>query len=137
MKSKKQIKVEVSRQLRENQTEAEEKLWWMLRNRYFLGHKFRRQHIIDGFILDFYCPRIRLGIELDGDIHLKQRDYDNAWDRIIKNKGIKIIRFRNSEVFQSPDKVIEIIVNSVKIGPLHGVERGDPDEVGVGEEEQR
>src|SRR3989338_967715 len=93
-------KIEFARFLRKEQTKAELTMWWLLRNRWFLGYKFRRQYIVCGFILDFYCPTHRLGIELDGPIHLAQVDYDKERQRIIEEQGIKIIRFTNEQLFK-------------------------------------
>jgi len=72
MESKKRIKIALARKFRKESTGAEERLWWLLRNRFMLGFKFRRQYLFRGFIIDFYCPQARLAIELDGGIHEKQ-----------------------------------------------------------------
>jgi very-short-patch-repair endonuclease len=71
----KEIKKRFARQLRQEQTKAEKIVWEQLRNRKFKGLKFRRQHVIEGFILDFYCPDAKLGIEVDGNIHQKALDH--------------------------------------------------------------
>jgi len=125
MRSKKQLKVEIARKLRKQQTSAEERLWWLLRNRFMLGYKFRRQFVYKGFILDFYCPAVRLGIEVDGKVHLKQKDYDIARQRILNNHNIKIIRFTNNEIFNKPVQVLKQITSTLPIGPLLEKERGD------------
>jgi very-short-patch-repair endonuclease len=121
------VKVIRARQLRKKQTKAEERLWWILRNSNFLGYKFRRQHVFRGFILDFYCPRARLGIEVDGRIHEKQKDYDNARDQILESHGIKIIRFSNVEMLYNSVRVINAILKQLPglSGLLHFVEKGD------------
>ena len=67
-----------SRELRQPLTPAERKLWTMLRNRNLAGYKFRRQHLIGHFIVDFYCAQVRLVVEIDGDIHSRQVEYDAA-----------------------------------------------------------
>ncbi|OGC05812.1 hypothetical protein A2230_00740 [candidate division WOR-1 bacterium RIFOXYA2_FULL_36_21] len=93
-----EIKRNFARALRKNQTELEKTVWGFLRNRKFMNLKFRRQHVIEGFVLDFYCHSIKLGIEIDGNIHLKRKDYDNLRQEIIESKGITIIRFSNKEI---------------------------------------
>ncbi len=86
--------------LRKSQTEAEKLLWKILRDRNLAHLKFRRQHPIDRFIVDFYCHKLQLIIELDGDVH----DLETAKEKDIKREnklkalGLKIIRFRNEQV---------------------------------------
>ena len=82
-------KVLRARALRKELTGAEQVLWQHLRNRKFLNKKFRRQHVFCGFILDFYCPEERLGIELDGSVHLKQKDYDALRQKIIEDNEVE------------------------------------------------
>lgn len=133
MKSRKQVKIEMARKLRINQTFAEEILWNSLRARKFFGVKFRRQYVFVGFILDFYCSAYRLGIELDGEIHNKQKEYDQARDRILKEQGIKVIRLNNKDIINKLEESIEIINNQITILanqkpsncvlPLHKMER--------------
>jgi very-short-patch-repair endonuclease len=99
--------------LRKNQTEAEEILWQLLRNRKLGGFKFRRQHpISEGFILDFYCPEVRLAIELDGAYHKeeKQQEYDEGRTYELEKYGIKVIRFWNSEIENSAEQVLTCIL---------------------------
>lgn len=101
-----------ARALRKNQTKAEQFLWTELRNRNFLGYKFRRQHPIgNSYIVDFYCAKKRLIIEIDGAIHdelcVKENDEDR--EEFLKNLGYKVIRIRNDEVFDQLEKVVEKI----------------------------
>jgi very-short-patch-repair endonuclease len=110
MESKKRVKIELARKYRQEPTKAEERLWWLLRNRFMLGFKFRRQYLFRGFIIDFYCPRARLAIELDGGIHEKQQEYDQARQKLIENYGIRMLRFKNMELFKSPDDVLNKII---------------------------
>ena len=126
MKSKKRLKIEAARDLRKKQTKAEERMWWLLRDREMQGYKFRRQYICKGFIMDFYCPAGRLGIELDGKVHMKQKDYDKLRQNVIEEDRIKLLRFKNSEVFNKPDKVLQTIIDNLSSGPLLEEERGDP-----------
>jgi very-short-patch-repair endonuclease len=80
------------------------------------NYKFRRQHPICGYILDFYCQEIRLGIEVDGEVHQTQEQiaYDNQRSIDLSEIGIKVIRFRNSEVIRSVDEVLQQILLSLE-----------------------
>ncbi|MFA5931765.1 MAG: endonuclease domain-containing protein [Candidatus Paceibacterota bacterium] len=103
-----------ARYLRKEETKAEKMLWQELRNKK-LGIKFRRQHPIDKFILDFYAPEINLAIELDGSIHTENKEYDKMRTEHLKSKNINVIRFWNSEVENNLKKVI----NKIKaVSPL-------------------
>jgi 16S rRNA (guanine527-N7)-methyltransferase len=100
-----------AREMRKNPTRAEEVLWEQLRFDQ-LGVRFRRQHPISGKILDFYCHDAQLGIELDGGIHLQkeQRESDKEKEYILNElHGIRILRFRNDEVLDHLEKVLETI----------------------------
>jgi very-short-patch-repair endonuclease len=98
-----------SRELRRDQTEAEKILWQYLRNRHLTGRKFRRQYVFKGFILDFYCAEEKIAIELDGPIHIKQKDYDAARQEFIEDNGIKVIRFKNEMVLNDINSVLSSI----------------------------
>jgi len=99
---------EYAKQMRRNSTEAEEILWQRLRNKQVAGLKFRRQHPVDRFIVDFYCHEINLAVELDGTIHdeTEQRELDKGRSETLKEFGINVIRFRNEEVFDNIENVI-------------------------------
>jgi len=107
---------ERARKLRKNPTPAEAALWEHLRNDQLNGLKFRRQHPISGFILGFYCKKARLGIELDGSVHLDpdQKDLDIERTRELEDAGIMILRFWNREVLESMSEVLEKIKKSVE-----------------------
>jgi very-short-patch-repair endonuclease len=96
--------------LRENMTTSEKALWEILK-RGIDGYKFRRQHPIDIFIADFYCHKARLVIEIDGDIHNigEIHEYDEGRTDELENYGIKVIRFKNQEVNDNIEQVIETI----------------------------
>ena len=79
-------------------------MWELLRNNK-VGHKIRRQHIIDNFIADFVCLRKKLVIEIDGEIHLKQREYDELRTARLGELGYEVIRFTNEAVFDNPNWV--------------------------------
>ncbi|SDG96591.1 Very-short-patch-repair endonuclease [Dyadobacter soli] len=96
--------------LRKRETEAEKVLWEKLSNKQ-LGVKFRRQHPLYRFVVDFYCHELRLVVEVDGSVHdsSEQTEYDEFRTMLINQLDIKVIRFRNDEVFNELDKVLEII----------------------------
>lgn len=100
--------IERCRELRKNPTEAESLLWDQLRHNQLNGWKFRRQHPMIGFILDFYCSKVRLGIELDGEVHKnpEQLEIDEERTLELNDHGIEIIRFWNSEVVNSIENVL-------------------------------
>ena len=94
-------------ELRKKMTEAEKKLWEVLKNKKLGGFKFRRQHPILKFILDFYCHEAKLGIEIDGEVHNSkgQKFYDDDRTEILKEYGINIIRFYNDEIIDNLEEV--------------------------------
>ncbi|HEU0016604.1 MAG TPA: DUF559 domain-containing protein [Longimicrobium sp.] len=91
--------LDAARKLRRDTTPAEDELWTVLRGHQLGGFHFRRQHPIGGFILDFYCARKRVCVELDGPGHDAQQEYDQARTEALATVGIRVIRFRNEEVF--------------------------------------
>ena len=97
--------LQAARELRQPQTPAEQKLWSRLRNRQLNGYKFRRQHPIDRFIIDFYCDEAKLCIEIDGDSHAEQIEYDQARTAYLNEVGYTVIRFTNREVFNQCEAV--------------------------------
>ena len=99
-----------ARALRHNSTEAEKRLWAILRNRKLDGWKFRRQVPIDSFVVDFCCIEARLIVELDGGQHADEKEYyDDLRTRQLKTFGFRVIRFWNSEVLQETEGVIQEI----------------------------
>ena len=101
---------ELRRDLRSGKTAAEAKLWKCLQ-RSQLGVKFRRQHSVGKYILDFYCPALRLAIELDGDGHFNPiaNEYDAEREAFLKSHGISVLRFENREIFENLDFLLEAI----------------------------
>ena len=95
-----------AKELRKQPTSAEKILWEYLRDRRLLGLKFRRQHPLGTYIVDFYCPAFRLVVEIDGEIHRYQEVDDQARTDQLEEKGYKVIRFWNFEVEQNLDTVI-------------------------------
>lgn len=98
-----------AKKLRRTQTPAESLLWKQLRNKRFANLKFRRQHPIKNYIVDFYCHAKRLVIELDGSIHdieeVKNNDISREDD--LKAMGLKVIRFTNDDIFKSMHAVLD------------------------------
>ena len=102
---------ERARELRKPLTPAEKILWDNLRGRKCQGLKFRRQHPIGRFIVDFYCAEIRLIIELDGGIHLGREAYDEERTKILEREGYHVMRFANEAVIQQLDTVLNCILH--------------------------
>jgi very-short-patch-repair endonuclease len=75
--------------------------------------KFRRQHVIEGFIVDLYCHQVRLAIEIDGMVHKRQRDYDELRQNLIEDEGINLIRVSNVEIEKDINNLLERIRDSV------------------------
>ncbi len=109
-KNKKNLK-EYRRELRKKMTPAEIALWQMLRNRQLDGVRFFRQYSIDNYILDFYSPKFFLAIELDGDYHFDsyQIEQDKKRTQYLLEKGIRVLRFENFEVFEYPQRTLDEI----------------------------
>src|SRR3989344_3942833 len=104
----------VRKQLRNNMSQPEQILWYWLRGQRLNGYKFRRQYSIGNIVVDFYCPKARLAIEIDGDSHFvgeiaQQKDIKR--DQFLISQGIKVVRFKNSDVSESIDGVTEIIIS--------------------------
>jgi len=104
-----EIKKKFARCLRKKGTAAEEKLWRIIRNRRLCKEKFRRQHVIEGFVVDFYCMKYKLAIELDGPIHNRRREYDRERENIISSEGVRMLRFKNEEVMKNTESVLRTI----------------------------
>ena len=100
---KRSLKVALAKAQRQEPTAAEAAAWALLRNRRCLGLKFRRQHVIRGFIVDFYCPELRLGVEVDGAVHRdrSQAEYDEARSRALATAGIGVVRISNEQVSEA------------------------------------
>lgn len=98
-------------------TLAEVKLWNILKGREFTNYKFRRQHGIGPFIVDFYCPKLKLVIELDGSQHLEAKNiiYDRKRTKYFNSLNIKVIRFSNNEVLGNIAGVCMKIEDNIKI----------------------
>lgn len=111
--------IRIARELRRDQTPAEQIMWELLRNRKFNGKKFLRQHPIivndvfdeiDFFIADFYCHEQKLVLEIDGKIHDYQKEHDQQRDLIMSEMGLNVLRVQNEEIFTN----IENVKNKIK-----------------------
>ena len=109
-----------ARSLRNNQTDAEQLLWGLLRGRRFAGRKFRHQHPIGRYILDFYCHESRLAVELDGGQHNdgETRSYDDRRSRFLREQGIRVVRFWNHDVLLQTDSVLESLWHEIHSGSV-------------------
>ncbi|MEP0545621.1 MAG: DUF559 domain-containing protein [Rhodothermales bacterium] len=101
----------VRRTLRRRATPAERALWQMLRRGQLDGVRFRRQHSIGHFVLDFYCAEFGLAVELDGASHEgpARREYDAEREAFLRTRGVRVLRFENRLVFEQPETVIDAI----------------------------
>jgi very-short-patch-repair endonuclease len=108
---------ELARGLRRRSTEAEQLLWEALRGRKLDGVKFRRQHQLGHFIVDFWCPAYRLVIEIDGAIHDHLVEHDAERTAEIESRGCRVIRFRNDDVLTNLENVLQRIRAAVQTSP--------------------
>lgn len=101
-----------ARDLRHAHTQVESQLWHQLRNRRLMGYKFRRQHPVEGYYLDFACEACKLGIELDGSQHAKDTvaGYDKSRTEKLQKSGWQILRFWNNDISQNMPSVLEAIL---------------------------
>jgi very-short-patch-repair endonuclease len=130
--------VDQARALRKKQTPAEEVLWYLLRDRQLAGLKFRRQHQIGDYIVDFFCPEYGLVVELDGAVHeaSDRKKKDAKRDAYLRSLGHTVLRFTNAQVFDDTEGLLREIVSSLPSpsGRGEGVQHGRGDR---GEGEQR
>jgi len=103
-----------ARENRKNQTESEKIIWNVLRKKQ-TWYLFLRQKMIGSFILDFYCSKLLLDIEIDWEIHDYKLNYDIIRDEKILDNGIKIIRYKNEDVFKNIDWVYKDLIEEIKI----------------------
>jgi very-short-patch-repair endonuclease len=96
-----------ARRLRREMTDSERRLWTRLRRNQLNGLHFRRQHVLFGFIVDFYCIKAKLAVEVDGGVHLDQKQQDVIRDGILSSKGIEVFRVTNEQVDRSIEDAIK------------------------------
>ena len=103
-----------ARELRRRQTPIEARLWKTLRDGQLLGYKFRRQHPLGPYVADFCCVETRLIVEIDGDSHVEQQEYDENRTAYLTDMGYIVMRVTNREVLNSMDGVLEVILELCK-----------------------
>ena len=107
--------VKQAQEMRKNSTPAEEVMWEILRDRRFLEMKFRRQHQFGDYIVDFYCHEKRLVVELDGPVHSshERAKVDQKRDGYLRSQGLNVVRFRNEDLLNNPESVLQRLAESV------------------------
>jgi len=105
----------IAREMRAEPTVEEDLLWQRLRNRQLNWFKFRRQHAVDRFIVDFYCAEAKLVIEVDGEIHEHTRERDQERYRILEALGFRVLRIKNADVWNDLDAVLGLIATSANL----------------------
>jgi len=103
------------RSLRKNMPVAEVILWSKLKNKQILGERFLRQYSVDQYVLDFYCPKLKLAIEIDGDSHFipGEEEQDKARQDYIEAFGIRFLRFTNDDIYKNIDGVCQVVYTFV------------------------
>jgi len=109
-----------SRQLRKSMTDAERHLWVKIRMKQLKGYQFYRQKPIGDYIVDFYCPKVKLVIEVDGSQHFSDEmtEYDRIRDEYLNSLGLRVLRFTNIEVLTNIEGIIESIIENMQEIPL-------------------
>lgn len=107
---------EKRRKLRREMTYCESVVWIHLRKKQ-LGYRFLRQYSVDHYVIDFYCPKLKLAVEIDGDVHdlPDQHKYDVKRQKYLENFGITFLRIKNEEFLANPDKAFRKIENAIKL----------------------
>ena len=108
------VKINHVRSLRQNTTDAEKHLWYFLRARRFNNYKFRRQHLIHPYVVDFICLSKKLIIECDGGQHLEQLEYDDKRCQFLISRGYKVLRFWNDTILKETPKVLGVILEALE-----------------------
>ena len=105
-----------ARQLRRQLTPQERRLWYLLRDRRFARYKFRRQHPMGPYILDFACCAVRLVVELDGGQHDERAGYDARRTAWLRRQGWRVLRFWNNELMENKEAVSGMILEALELG---------------------
>ena len=108
-----------SRQLRKNMTDAERHLWTKIRRKQVKGYQFYRQKPIGDYIVDFFCPRAKLVIEVDGSQHFSDEmtEYDRIRNEYLSSLGLRVLRFTNADVLAHIERVVESIEGKIPLSP--------------------
>jgi len=119
------VKLSRAREFRRHPTAAEARAWRVLRRRQVFGLKFRRQYVIEGLIVDFYCAEKCLVLEIDGGIHSTraQMEYDRARTRVLESVGLRVVRIANADV--TPARLREILTDALGRSPSPRRGEGD------------
>jgi very-short-patch-repair endonuclease len=121
-------KLQRARELRKRMTPEEKILWARLRANRFSSSRFRRQQVIDGFIVDFYCHESGLVVEVDGEAHDAQKEYDAGREKVLSERNLRVLRFKNREIRENLGEVLSKIAEMTSPpAPLSGAERGKDD----------
>jgi len=108
---------QAAQDLRRSMTPAEHALWQRLRANRLNGLHFRRQHVIDWFVVDFYCHGAGLVVEVDGDVHDRQPGHDAERQQMLTARGLRVVRFTNDQVLNDIDSVVEQIRRTADLTP--------------------
>jgi len=106
-------RIDLARKVRRESTEIEQWLWQELRGHRLGGHRFRRQHPVGPYVLDFYCPSARLCVEVDGSGHLDRAAHDDRRSEWLATRGIRVIRFWDHEVSNQREHVLQAIADAI------------------------
>jgi very-short-patch-repair endonuclease len=106
--------VELAKRLRRTMTFEERTLWQAIRNDALSGLHFRRQQVIAGFIVDFYCASARLAIEVDGPVHSGRKDYDAERDQALSELGMRILRLSNASIRENLPMVLDRVAKEAE-----------------------
>jgi very-short-patch-repair endonuclease len=109
----------ISRTLRKNMTLSEILLWQQLKKKQALGYDFHRQKPIDKYVVDFYCPRLKLVIEIDGDSHDGKEDADRKRQEKLESLGLTVMRFWDSDVKSNVDGIVEQLREWIEARRVH------------------
>ncbi|WP_202967147.1 endonuclease domain-containing protein [Legionella worsleiensis] len=103
--------------LRQTMTDAENRMWYYLRNRRLSGYKFIRQHVIGNYIVDFVCREKKLIVEIDGSQHMDAVDYDLRRSQYLERRGYRVVRIWNHDVFKNIQGVMDSVLNELETVP--------------------
>ena len=106
-------KIQLAREFRKSPTKSEKIMWDKLRRNNFLGLNFRRQHLIEGFIVDFYCCKLNLIVEIDGDIHKYRKSEDVERQKIIEQKGNVFYRIKSQDAENNIENILNKLSNFI------------------------
>ena len=123
----KRLMTELARDMRREPTPCENMFWQAVRGRKLDGVKFRRQQVIEHFIVDFFVPSHRLVVEIDGDIHLGQQEQDAVRQQFFEDCGLNVMRFTNQEIEADLNEVLGRVRAALKPHPLTPTPSGGED----------